>query len=84
MWPGLADNRPDFTASGSEWKIQALWGIGLFRKTNGIPFYLHDGRARTIEEAVLWHDSEAVSAKNKFIHLNTAGRDALIKFIKSL
>ncbi len=84
MGPGLADNSPNFTASGSEWKILALWGIGLFLKTNGIPSYLPDGRARTIEEAILWHDSEAASAKNKFIQLNTADRDALIKFIKSL
>lgn len=84
MGPGLADNRPDFLASGSEWKTPPLWGIGLFPKTNGIPFYLHDGRARTIEEAVLWHDGEGAQSKNNFVNLSTADRKALVKFIKSL
>ena len=84
MGPGLADGRPDFLATGAEWKTPALWGIGLFPKTNGTPFYLHDGRARTIEEAIVWHDGEAAAAKNRFIQLNTADRNALIKFIKSL
>jgi CxxC motif-containing protein (DUF1111 family) len=84
MGPGLADNRPDFLASGTEWKTPALWGIGLFEKTNGVPFYLHDGRARTIEEAILWHGGEAENAKNKFRQLSTAERKALIRFIKTL
>jgi len=84
MGPGLADDRPDFMATGSEWKTPALWGIGLFAKTNGTPFYLHDGRARSIEEAIVWHNGEAAGAKNKFIHLNTDDRTALIRFIKSL
>ena len=84
MGPALADNRPDFAASGSEWKTPALWGIGLFEKTNGVPFYLHDGRARTIEEAIMWHGGEAEVSKNKFALLATAERKALIKFIKSL
>ena len=84
MGLGLADNRPDFLASGTEWKTPALWGIGLFAKTNGTPFYLHDGRARTIEEAILWHDGEAAGANHKFIQLSTTDRNALIKFIKSL
>ncbi|MEO6667959.1 MAG: di-heme oxidoredictase family protein [Ferruginibacter sp.] len=84
MGTGLADNRPDFLADGNEWKTPALWGIGLFEKTNGIPFYLHDGRARTIEEAILWHAGEAEDSKNKFVLLSTSDRKALIKFIKSL
>ncbi|MEO8772118.1 MAG: di-heme oxidoredictase family protein [Ferruginibacter sp.] len=84
MGIGLADNRPDYLATGTEWKTPALWGIGLFEKTNGIPFYLHDGRARTIEEAIVWHSGEAEASKNKFILLSTADRKALIKFIKSL
>ncbi len=81
---GLADNRPDFLANGTEWKTPALWGIGLFERTNGVPFYLHDGRARTIEEAILWHGGEAEASRNKFALLATADRKALIKFIKSL
>lgn len=84
MGPALADNRPDFLATGSEWKTPALWGIGLFEKTNGTPFYLHDGRARTITEAILWHGGEAQMAKNKFVQLSSADRNALISFIKSL
>ncbi|MBS1744467.1 MAG: thiol oxidoreductase [Bacteroidetes bacterium] len=84
MGPGLADNRPDYLATGTEWKTAPLWGIGLFEKTNGIPFYLHDGRARTIEEAILWHGGEAENSRNAFKQLSTADRKALISFIKSL
>ncbi|MEP6583290.1 MAG: di-heme oxidoredictase family protein [Ginsengibacter sp.] len=84
MGNGLADNRADYLASGSEWRTTPLWGIGLFEKTNGIPFYLHDGRARTLEEAILWHDGEAKKSKEQFMELNKADRDKLIKFLKSL
>ncbi len=84
MGEGLADKRPDFLASGSEWRTTPLWGIGLFEKTNGIPFYLHDGRARTIEEAILWHDGEAKQSKVQFMQLTKADRNAVIQFIKSL
>ena len=84
MGDGLADGRPDFLANGNEWKTPALWGIGLFPKTNGTPFYLHDGRARTILEAILWHGGEATTAKNKLLQLSTSDRNALIKFISSL
>jgi CxxC motif-containing protein (DUF1111 family) len=84
MGPGLADGRPDFLATGSEWRTPPLWGIGLFPKTNGTPFYLHDGRARTITEAILWHGGEATAAKDKFVQLSTEDRNALIQFINSL
>lgn len=84
MGDGLADNRPDFLASGSEWRTAPLWGIGLFEKTNGIPFYLHDGRARTIEEAILWHDGEAKKSKEAFMQLPKDDRDKVIRFLKSL
>ena len=84
MGEGLADKRPDFLASGSEWRTTPLWGIGLFEKTNGIPFYLHDGRARTIDEAILWHDGEAKQSKVQFMQLTKADRNAVIQFIKSL
>ena len=84
MGEGLADNRPDFLASGTEWRTAPLWGIGLFEKTNGIPFYLHDGRARTIEEAILWHSGEAQKVKETFMQLPKDDRDKVIKFIKSL
>ena len=84
MGPGLADNRPDFLASGTEWKTPALWGIGLFPKTNGTPFYLHDGRARSLMEAILWHGGEAEAAKNNVLQLSSSERAALIKFLNSL
>ncbi|NIG55622.1 thiol oxidoreductase [Chitinophaga sp. Cy-1792] len=84
MGDGLADGRPDFKANGSEWKTPALWGIGLFEKTNGTPYYLHDGRARTLEEAILWHSGEGEKSKNQFAALSKADRDNLVKFIKSL
>lgn len=84
MGDGLADGRPDFLATGNEWRTMPLWGIGLFPKTNGIPYYLHDGRARTIEEAILWHGGEAEKAKENFMKLNKQDRDKLIKFLNSL
>jgi CxxC motif-containing protein (DUF1111 family) len=84
MGEGLADGYNDFLANGSEWRTAPLWGIGLFEKTNGIPYYLHDGRARTIEEAILWHGGEADGSKNKFMQLTKPQRDQLIAYIRSL
>lgn len=84
MGSGLADNRPDFQASGNEWRTPPLWGIGLFPKTNGEAYYLHDGRARTLEEAILWHGGEAEKAKEAFVQLSRSDRDDLIKFLNSL
>ena len=84
MGDGLADNRQDFLADGKEWRTSTLWGIGLFQKTNGTPFYLHDGRARTLEEAILWHGGEAERSKQAFVQLSTTERKSLIRFLKSL
>ncbi len=84
MGNDLADNRPDFLANGNEWRTTPLWGIGLFAKTNGIPFYLHDGRARTIQEAILWHGGEAQQAKDKYTQLTKIERVRLLKFVESL
>jgi len=84
MGDGLADNRPDYLANGREWRTQPLWGIGLLEKTTGTAYYLHDGRAKTIEEAILWHDGEAKNAKQKFMQLSKADRDKLISFLQSL
>jgi CxxC motif-containing protein (DUF1111 family) len=81
---GLADDRPDFLATGREWRTQPLWGLGLLQKTTGTAFYLHDGRARTIEEAILWHDGEAARSKQAFTNLSKAERNQLIKFLNSL
>lgn len=80
----LADGRPDYLADGNEWRTPPLWGIGLFSKTNGTPFYLHDGRARTITEAILWHGGEAKRPRDAFVQLSKSDRDALLKFLQSL
>ncbi|RYE07975.1 MAG: c-type cytochrome, partial [Sphingobacteriales bacterium] len=84
MGEGLADNRPDFLASGREWRTPPLWGIGLTQRVNGHSNFLHDGRARSLLEAVLWHDGEARSAKNKVVAMSKAERNALITFLESL
>lgn len=84
MGPELADNRPDFEASGNEWRTAPLWGIGLSQKVNGSTALLHDGRANTIEEAILWHGGEALQVKQNFINLEHDDRSALIRFVNSL
>lgn len=84
MGSGLADGRSDFEATGSEWRTPPLWGAGLLKKVNGIQVYLHDGRARTIEEAILWHGGEAEQAKSHFVQLDQSQREQLIKFVNSL
>lgn len=84
MGDGLADNRPDFEATGREWRTTPLWGIGLFKHVNGHTRYLHDGRARNIEEAILWHDGEAANAKNTYMQLSKTARTQVLKFLESL
>jgi CxxC motif-containing protein (DUF1111 family) len=84
MGDGLADNRPDFQASGSEWKTRPLWGIGLTNLVNGHTDFLHDGRARNVTEAIMWHGGEAQHAKEKFRQLSTRQRNDLLDFINSL
>lgn len=84
MGPELADGRPDYLASGSEWRTAPLWGIGLIPAVNEHSFLLHDGRARNMEEAILWHGGEAETSREAFKKLNKADRDALLKFVESL
>lgn len=84
MGPALADNRPDFLASGREWRTPPLWGIGLVQTVNGHSTFLHDGRARNIEEAVLWHGGEAQGARERFRRMSASDRAALLKFLHSL
>ena len=81
---GLADNRPDGRATGSEWKTPPLWGIGLTKQINGHGELLHDGRARNVLEAVLWRGGEAQPARDAVVQLSTSDRDALIAFLESL
>ncbi|HMA16063.1 MAG: di-heme oxidoredictase family protein [Bacteroidota bacterium] len=84
MGEGLADNRPEAQASGREWRTAPLWGIGLTEAVNGHTRFLHDGRARNLLEAVLWHGGEAEAAKQKVIALPAAQREALLAFLRSL
>ncbi|MGL5832836.1 MAG: di-heme oxidoredictase family protein [Waterburya sp.] len=84
MGNGLADGRPDFQANGQEWRTSPLWGLGLTQTVLPNAGYLHDGRARTIEEAILWHDGEAKNAKETFQNLSTGDRTAMIQFLQSL
>lgn len=81
---GLADNRRDFTATGVEWKTRPLWGIGLTKTVNPAAGFLHDGRAATIEEAILWHGGEAEQSTNNFMALTQIDRQSLIDFVMSL
>jgi CxxC motif-containing protein (DUF1111 family) len=84
MGTGLADNMGEGNATGSQWRTSPLWSIGLTRDVSGGEAYLHDGRARTLEEAILWHDGEAAASKEAFRNMSTADRAALIAFLKSL
>lgn len=84
MGPELADNRPDFYASGSEWRTPPLWGIGLVKRVNGHTNFLHDGRARDLMEAILWHGGEAEVSRQIVEQMSKAERDALIAFLESL
>lgn len=84
MGPDLADNRPDYLASGSEWRTATLWGIGMFEKATGRQYYLHDGRAHSITEAILWHGGEAKNSKDKFTKMSKSERADLLAFMASL
>ncbi len=84
MGPDLADNRPDFEATGSEWRTPPLWGLGLIDDVNSERLLLHDGRARTIEEAILWHGGEAEAAMGAFRTANADTRSTLIAFLEAL
>ncbi|MGI3168051.1 di-heme oxidoredictase family protein [Pseudooceanicola sp. C21-150M6] len=84
MGEGLADHRPEGRATGREWKTPPLWGIGLTPQVNGHSFYLHDGRARSLLEAVLWHGGEAQAARDHVTGLSPEDRADLVKYLESL
>jgi CxxC motif-containing protein (DUF1111 family) len=84
MGEALADGRPDFLASGRQWKTPPLWGTGLIRDVNGHQKLLHDGRADGVLEAVLWHGGEAEASRRQVLKMNKAERDALVRFVESL
>ncbi len=84
MGEGLADGRPEFAASGHEWRTPPLWGLGRHQAVSGERALLHDGRARTLAEAILWHGGEAESAREYFRQLPPQQRKQLISFLESL
>jgi len=84
MGEALSDGRPVFEAEGREWRTPPLWGIGLLEAVNGHERLLHDGRARGVAEAILWHGGEAEAAKESFRTMNEEDREALVRFVRSL
>jgi len=84
MGPGLADHRPDGDADGFEWRTPPLWGIGLTEDVSGHTQFLHDGRARNLLEAVLWHGGEAEAQQQAVVNMPAADRNSLIAFLESL
>jgi CxxC motif-containing protein (DUF1111 family) len=84
MGPDLADGRPDYKASGSDWRTPPLWGIGLSKQVSASTNFLHDGRARNLTEAIVWHGGEAKLSKDKFVAMPKAQRQDLLEFLNSL
>ena len=84
MGEALADGRPDFQAGPRDWRTPPLWGIGLSERVNGSNALLHDGRARGLTEANLWHGGEAEAAREAFRAMSHSDRAALVRFIESI
>ena len=84
MGPDLADNSAEGRANGREWRTPPLWGIGMTEVVSGHTYFLHDGRARSLLEAILWHGGEAEAQKQRMIDMPPQDRAALIRFLESL
>ncbi len=84
MGEALADGRPDFRAGPRDWRTAPLWGIGLRQQVNGSSNLLHDGRARNVTEAILWHGGEAQDARDRFARLSREEREALLAFVNAI
>ena len=84
MGVGLNDNYVSGLARGNEWRTTPLWGIGLQEKVNAHTYFLHDGRARNLTEAIMWHGGEGYASRNLFAKMHKDDRTALIKFLESL
>ena len=84
MGEGLADHRPEGRASGTEWRTAPLWGIGRTKQVSGFATYLHDGRARSVLEAVLWHGGEAQPQRDAVVAMTPEQRADLVRFLESL
>jgi len=84
MGDALADGRPDGLANERQWKTPPLWGVGLIKEVNNHQRLLHDGRARGVLEAVLWHGGEAETSRDRVLKMSQPERAALVKFVESL
>jgi CxxC motif-containing protein (DUF1111 family) len=84
MGEGLADGRPDFAAGPRDWRTPPLWGLGLSQTVTGDSTLLHDGRARNVTEAILWHGGEAEPSRDAFAAMPKADRAALVKFVEAI
>ena len=84
MGPDLADGLAEGDASGQEWRTPPLWGLGLVQTVNPRAGFLHDGRARTVLEAILWHGGEATAARTAVTALSAPDREHLLAFLTSL
>ena len=84
MGEGLSDGRPDFNAGPRDWRTPPLWGLGLTQTVSGEIALLHDGRARTVAEAILWHGGEASAAREAFRTMTAKDRKALLFFLDSI
>jgi len=84
MGDDLADGRPDYLAGPRDWRTPPLWGIGMSAQVNGSTNLLHDGRARNVLEAILWHGGEAKASRDSFADMPQADRDALIAFVNAI
>ena len=76
--------RPDFRAGPRDWRTAPLWGIGLRQQVNGSSHLLHDGRARNVTEAILWHGGEAQDARDRFAGFSREEREALLAFVNAI
>jgi CxxC motif-containing protein (DUF1111 family) len=84
MGPELADDKPEGVATGSEWRTSPLWGVGLQNKVDGHSKFLHDGRARNLMEAIMWHYGEGEVSRQHVLNLSKEDREALLRFVESL
>jgi len=84
MGPALAEGVSERAASGAEWRTPPLWGLGLHAHVDGYRFLLHDGRARTLVEAILWHGGEAQASRDRFVRMPSGKRRDLLAFLESL
>lgn len=84
MGDGLADGRPDFQAGPRDWRTQPLWGLGLSEIVSGSTALLHDGRARNVTKAILWHGGEAARSRDACRRMSRADRSALLKSLDSI